>query len=99
MNAFLFQGRVKPGVVHENVDAAIGFQRSRGHRLSFLRRGHVDGHGDGVAAGRFNVAGDFLRFRFLNIGDNDLGSFFGQAVRISFADAHAAAGDDRYSVF
>jgi hypothetical protein len=99
MKFFFFKRRVEAGVVHENVDAAIGFQRSRGHRLSFLRRGDVDGHGDSVAAGRFDVGGNFLRFHFLNIGDDDLGAFFGESVRVSFADAHAAAGDNRYSVF
>ena len=47
----------------------------------------------------FDVGGDFFGFGFLNIGDDDLSAFFGQAVSVSFADADAAAGDDRNFIF
>jgi len=66
------------------------FQRSRGHRLSLLRRGDVD------ATAIASPPAALIRRRLSVLPlpeyrDYDLGPSFAKPLRIIFADAHAAA--------
>ena len=58
-----------------------------------------DGDGRRFAARLLDFAGDLFGFAILNIGDDDFGPFLGQSMSIGFADANAAAGDDRNFFF
>ena len=80
--------RVQPGVVHEDVDAAVPLHRLPGHQLDLPFVGNVDGEADPVLElpGRFH--------RPAEVGDNDSRSFGGKALGDCIADSLRRAGND-----
>ena len=87
--------RVGRGVVHQDVDLAVGLQRLVEHVLSLVGVADVAGDGRRVAALGPDLVRHGLQAFDLSRDENDLGSLFGHVGRDGCADSPACPCDDR----
>lgn len=82
------------GVVDEHVELAGLGDGKVHHRLHLVRVGHVDGYGQGRAAGRGDLGHLGAAGVLFEIGDDDGGTAGRQLFDDGRVDAQGPAGDD-----
>jgi hypothetical protein len=87
--------RVGRGVVHEDVDFAVGLQRLVEHVLSLVGTARVAGDWNRLAALGPDLVRHGLQAFDLSRDENDFGSLFGHVGRDGRADPAACPCDDR----
>ncbi len=89
-------GAADAGIVHREVEPAIGAGGEGDHGFDLVGLGDVDGEGGRGAAGGDQRIGGGLGRIGVEIGDHDLGATGRERLDDGLADAGSATGDDRH---
>ncbi|CDN42755.1 hypothetical protein BN871_BW_00270 [Paenibacillus sp. P22] len=87
------------GIVDENINLSELGDRRVDDGYPVLFGGNIMLEANRFSAERFDFLHDFLDFFFLEVGDDDLGAFFGEQKGVRFAHAACRACNDGYFAF
>jgi hypothetical protein len=87
-----------PGVVHQDVDLAVGLDHKPHHAVDVRHVTDIRLHAQGTMLPRADLLGRGLRLVAGDVGDNHRGPGLGQCLRGGFADALGRPGHQRYLI-